>query len=78
MWIRTKNRKALLNVNSVAITDNGLKIGTLKDGEFSILLGEYKTEKRALEEVDEIQETLSDICPADYCQLVVIYEMPQE
>ena len=70
MWIRTKNRKALLNVNSVAITDNGLKIGTLKDGEFSILLGEYKT--------DEIQETLSDICPADYCQLVVIYEMPQE
>lgn len=52
LWIRSQNRKALINVKQIRI--NGLDIMCL-NGE---LLGTYKTEERALEVLNEIQNIL--------------------
>ena len=52
LWIRSQDKRALLNVRQVRI--NGLDIMCL-NGE---LLGTYISKERALEVLDEIQKTL--------------------
>lgn len=51
LWIRTQNKKTLLkvdmiNINSIRLISNGY------------VLGEYKTNERALEVLDEIQDLI--------------------
>lgn len=54
LWIRTQNKKTLLkvdmiNINSIRLISNGY------------VLGEYKTNERALEVLDEIQNMIKPI-----------------
>lgn len=51
MWIRSQNKLHLVNSNDICVFYKHLHS---KD----ILLGEYKTEERALQVLDEIQEKI--------------------
>ena len=73
MWIRSQNKKALLNVSSIHI---------LKDGDMSLMccvvagcdyeLGVYSTEEKALKVMDILQEE------AWVEKKAYVYEMPQD
>ena len=87
LWIRSQDKKQLLKVNDGLFIANGFTdtddsfIGIKNVGH----VGRYKTEKRALEILDEIQDELisSDFMPIEKKEEVVltcgsarIYEMP--
>lgn len=89
LWIRSQDKKQLLKVNDGLFIANGFTdtddsfIGIKNVGH----VGRYKTEKRALEILDEIQDELisSDFMPIEKKEEVVltcgsarIYEMPEE
>ncbi len=88
LWIRSQDKKQLLKVNDGLFIANGFTdtddsfIGIKNVGH----VGRYKTEKRALEILDEIQDELisSDFIPIEKNEEVVltcgsarIYEMPE-
>lgn len=61
MWIRSQDRKALLNVNQVLISpsvDGSIYYINDSLGEESNVLGVYSTEEKALKVLDEIQELI--------------------
>lgn len=61
MWIRSQDRKALLNVNQVLISpsvDGSIYYINDSLGEESNVLGVYSTEEKALLVLDIIQENL--------------------
>lgn len=68
LWIRSQNKMNLESVHSVSINYLNKKqlicnyepdfIGN--QGEYYVLLGEYETEQRALEVLDEIQSFLEN------------------
>jgi len=63
LWIRSKNKLSLTKVNSVIIDYNNQKsivanYMEFNDSEDYTPLGEYDTEERALEVLDEIQSIL--------------------
>ena len=77
MWIRSQNKKALLNVNQVVINN------TKDESEYYIhgysergidILGVYSTEEKALEVLDYIQ---SEIQSNVYDEQTV-FEMPND
>lgn len=82
MWVRSQNRKALLNTNSFTTskTDEGYRIyadgATFED----YRIGVYPTESRALEVLDEIQKAI--ILQAQDCinrhDIPFVFEMPKE
>lgn len=89
LWIRSQDKKQLLKVNDGLFIANGFTdtddsfIGIKNVGH----VGRYKTEKRALEILDEIQDELisSDFMPIEKKEEVVltcgsarIYEMPKD
>lgn len=89
LWIRSQDKKQLLKVNDGLFIANGFTdtddsfIGIKNVGH----VGRYKTEKRALEILDKIQDELisSDFMPIEKNEEVVltcgsarIYEMPKE
>lgn len=89
LWIRSQDKKQLLKVNDGLFIANGFTdtddsfIGIKNVGH----VGRYKTEKRALEILDEIQDELisSDFMPIEKEEEVVltcgsarIYEMPEK
>lgn len=94
LWIRSQNKMNLESVHSVSINYLNKKqlicnyepdfIGT--QGEYYVLLGEYATEERALEVLDEIQKKINLInLGHDFGSPMVdlknpsyIYEMPKE
>lgn len=57
LWIRTQDRKKLVLINTLAIADDdsGSILGFGIDGHVKVELGDYDTEERALEILDEIQ-----------------------
>lgn len=55
LWIRAQDRKRLLKVNSIYLVD--CEVHT-EDSNLGGLLGEYKSDERALEVLDEIQKLL--------------------
>ena len=79
LWIRSQNKLNLTKVNSVIIDYNYQQKIVANYMEFNgdedyTPLGEYDTEERALEVLDEIQgllETRNDIQQ-------MVYEMPKE
>lgn len=78
LWIRTQNKKRLINVVEVHIFsgDRGCVVyGTYSSIDGCDELGKYKTVKRGVEILDEIQEKIE--CDLDY-KLSTIYEMPEE
>ena len=62
LWIRNQDRNLLTNVKKIYISSNGaysddLKLFFIKNEEY--ILGKYKTEERALEVLDEIQNIIN-------------------
>lgn len=55
LWIRVQCRYRLIKVDDIIVRDNDLWYESEKG---SLLLGNYKDEKRALEILDEIQATI--------------------
>lgn len=88
LWIRSQDRENLVHPNYINIGGN--KTDKYVIWGHNVLLGKYKSKKRALEVLDEIQlkivinngyvlATNSGIKPInlkpDYC---AVYEMPEE
>lgn len=91
MWIRSQNKKSLLNVNQVVINN------TKDKSEYYIygysergldILGIYSTKEKALKVLDEIHDSIED---TDYYRIenvghgtyalangVQVYQMPQD
>lgn len=90
LWIRSQNKCSLTKVNNLYLNDSNDYLSINTDlGEYGIVeLGEYKTKKRALEVLDEIEELFRiNINGASYepCDLLIkakmlpmIYEMPEK
>lgn len=86
LWIRSQNKETLLKVEKACIvevykatTSRGTILPSIKPtGKYKIedgkqTLGEYKSKKRALEVLNEIQKILVD------CRISrAVYEMPEE
>ena len=77
LWIRSQNKKHLMKVEAVIYektgTGYGLRVFT-KNYDFNI--ASYKTEKRALEVLDEIEQELKPIIINT--SGIIVYEMPKE
>lgn len=61
LWIRSQDREILIKIDNVGISNENLVLGNLvSDDNKSVcdywILGQYKTKRRALEIIDEIQE----------------------
>ena len=86
LWIRTQDRKKLVLINTLAIADDdsGSILGFGIDGHVKVELGDYDTEERALEVLDEIQELLEPVHIANISKKEgiiganILYEMPEE
>ena len=64
MWIRSQDKSVLTKVTGVNVCDN--ENGTYDiDGAYW-RLGTYKTKKRALEVLDEIQDEMSELPDVSY------------
>lgn len=83
LWIRSQNKDSLIKVEMVGNTD-GIIHSYL--GVNKTVLGEYKSNKRALEILNEIQEAqLGNYhyrCPSNITvsrkEDTIVYEMPKE
>lgn len=93
LWIRSQDKMKLVKVNFVYIreSDNHFTIygETIDSGP---IIGTYKTKERALEVLDEIQETIcldkfnyedtDKICYQDCYRyksdIIAVYELPEE
>ena len=76
LWIRSQNKNSLTKITCVYISDddgNGEYIMGTVDIKGHILLGRYKSKKRALEIIDEIQKHIETDIVSRYA-----YEMPEE
>lgn len=65
MWIRSQDRKILIEINNLDIDD----INQIWDG--SSLLGKYSSEEKALKVLDEIQKRTEYLYPK-------VFQMPQD
>lgn len=74
MWIRSQDRKALLNVNQVLISpsvDGSIYYINDSLGEESHVLGIYTSEEKALKVLNDIQEWYE-------CSYGETFQMPQD
>lgn len=90
LWIRNQDKTILQKVDNLLISDGNNKEGTFNIYTSSVLaqivLGRYKTEKRALEVLDEIQEAqlgnfhyrCTRNVKVSSKEDTIIYEMPKE
>lgn len=83
LWIRSQDKKRLIKVSYIDIGIEGNVIfGHITDGYMP--LGEYDTENRALEVLDEIQKLMFPPTYIDGCLMIsndnatLLYEMPKE
>ena len=86
LWVRSQDRESLCTINGIAVDDNTVITVslTLKN---IFTLGTYKSKERALEVLDDIQNTMiktldtfiqqTDNCAVGYSQFA-FYEMPKE
>ena len=70
LWIRSQNKKCFMKVYDIWIDDTDMKdqgyITIMANSDFSFELGDYKTEERALEVLDEIQNILKPTIKINY------------
>ena len=61
MWIRTQDRKVLINVDNMYINQKDDKYSVIADycNDNWFALGTYSSEERAIEVLDEIQKRIS-------------------
>lgn len=90
MWIRSQNKKDLINCKNLGIRkrlNEYVVVSISECGDF-YPLGSYSSEEKALDVLDEIQELIADkqfckIYKAEFENFVLnncvqIYEMPQD
>ena len=82
MWIRSRDRSRLINTKDIYLLDNGIQIMCVVGGN-KTLIGSYKTNERALEVLDEIQETIIRTdsvitVSGDALEQNTVYNMPKE
>lgn len=87
LWIKSQDRKELLNVNNLAVIGN--RIVFINNGNGRATLGTYKSKERALEVLNEIQ---SCMCNYSFAKKInglgeeidlipnplLVYNMPKE
>ena len=99
LWIRSQDRETLIRIENVSITNDSMILGNLvSDDNKSAcdywILGQYKTKRRALEIIDEIESQIaSNYVMQTYASQIntkgreeyvvklfekMIYEMPEE
>lgn len=73
LWIRSQDKRILQKVDNVYLNANydNRRICTNDSRDYESDLGEYKTEERALEVLDEIEEFLIN-------KNCTVYQMPEE
>lgn len=83
LWIRIQDRTELTKVTHLDVRDNDVCVWNF--GEDCWTLGSYKSEERALEVLDEIQEHLDYLnigninrVDENGFRVCTIYEMPKE
>lgn len=77
MWIRSQDRKSLLNVNQVLISpsvDGSIYYINDSLGEESNVLGVYTGEEKALKVLDQIQYNIELF----EHELTMVFKMPQD
>lgn len=84
LWIRSQDKYTLMKIEEIQICENPDGTWFMNAG---LVLGKYKTKKRALEVLDEIHQRLInlatlEIAPDSYKVLPKdtsnVYEMPKE
>ncbi len=71
LWIRNQDKKLLRKTERLSVIEDTGEYYIVDNGN---IYGEYKTKKRALEILDEIQNIL-----IDYKEMSrVVYQMPQD
>lgn len=94
LWIRSQDKKKLVNINAVNILEFEalIAIHGYINSETHFWLGNYKTKERALEVLDEIQNKIKEMYILENCELQKnscyeqslamtdfnIYQMPEE
>ena len=81
MWIRIRNKEALVYANNFYIRANEVeeKYGiSYFDGDSFVNLGFYKSKERALEVLDEIQKLLIALPRTEIPFNDIVYQMPEE
>ncbi|HLQ95816.1 MAG TPA: hypothetical protein VK108_05480 [Pseudogracilibacillus sp.] len=75
LWIRTQDKKSLLNVKEVTVDKKKITgvVGTASLDDWSKVIGKYDSEKRALEILDEMFTKL-----AEHTDTAVTFTMPEE
>ena len=85
LWIRSKDKTVLINAKTLFVA--GTEIRCYYNDNPNWFIGEYKTEERALEVLNEIEQRLIDlqtleIAPNSYQTIKrnvnCVYDMPQE
>jgi len=76
LWIRSQNKERLSSVKTLFIEDINVdnKLFVITDG--YVYYGEYESEERALEILDEIQEIMTNLADSDL--KIIQYEMPKD
>lgn len=71
LWIKTQDKKTLMKVNRIEVEENYIVCYEDNNDDLVIYMGEYNSEKRALEVLDEIQNYINN----NYAD---VFEMPEE
>lgn len=76
MWIRSQNKKTLMEVNKIYTTyDKVTSKHQIKSA--NIVLATYKTKDRAIEIIGEIQEAIIDNISFGVTSNKKVYELPE-
>lgn len=87
LWIRSQDKMELFNAKDIWIPNDADTSIWGQDGLRKTALGFYKSTKRALEVLDEIQKAMTQTldCIIDQmdncivgCNTLVLYEMPED
>lgn len=83
MWIRSQNKKGLYNVRRFEIFSKDSKwriVSWISSSEYEDfdILGEYNTEERCIEILDDIQRFIDSYNCKYNVQISSTYEMPKE
>lgn len=76
LWIRSQDKRTLINTRRIDVDDNNIIVWD--EGRYAneIYLGIYKTKKRAIEILDEIQDLLQNAYIGNVNRIV--YQMPKD
>jgi len=79
MWIRSQNKTVLIRAGFIDVCDTRIFASNsqTKIEKTGICIGKYETVERAIEVLDEIQESVWDCLNVNENVMAKIYEMPE-